>query len=114
MPKAQNQTPPPSHDSASGCLVRLSWMLIGNVALFISGIFIARHAGGFLSVADAAFWAVVTLMIGVRYLDISRFKGQTVMAGPATMGHWRRYVAIILLAALAGWGLAHALARLSA
>ncbi len=115
MPKTErNETPPQPKDSVSGCLVRLAWMLLGNVALFVAGIFIARHTGGFFSLADAAFWAVAALMIGVRRVDIERFRGQTVMGGAATMAHWRRYVAVLLLVALAGWGLAHGIARLSA
>ncbi|MBM4037959.1 MAG: hypothetical protein FJ290_05545 [Planctomycetes bacterium] len=115
MPKAErNETLPKPADSVSGCLVRLAWMLFGNVALFVAGTFIARHTTGFLSLADAGFWAVVALMIGVRRVDIARFKGQTVMGEAATMSHWRRYVAVLLLVALVGWGLAHGIARLSA
>jgi hypothetical protein len=88
-------------------------MLLGNFALALSAIFIALNAGASLCLADAVFWAAAASMVGIRYLDIARFRGQTVMSEPATMAHWRRYVVVLPAVSLGVWGLAHGVAYLS-
>ncbi len=110
MPKNESPSASPPHDSLSGCLVRLAWMFLGNGALFVLAVFIAQGPRAAISALDAAYWAVVAALIGLRYLDIKAFKGQTATSEPATMAHWRRYAVIVLAASLVGWGLAHAVA----
>lgn len=112
MPKNESPGVPPSHDSMSGCLVRLAWMLFGNVALFVLAVFISQRPGGAFSAFDVAYWAVVAAVIGLRYLDIRSFKGQTATYEPATMAHWRRYAIVVVAAALVACGLAHGIAYL--
>ncbi len=85
-------------------LLRLSWMAIGNVALFVCAALIAK--GTAPGVMDIAFFAVVVGLIAVRYVDITKFDGQTSEGKPATLSHWRRY-AVMLAALSAGvWALA--------
>jgi hypothetical protein len=91
------------------CLVRLIWMMFGNGALIICIGVIAAHKGSFLSVADAVFWVVVLALIWLRYVDITRMKGMTVFAQPATLSHWKRYVCLLLGFSLAAWAAAHTL-----
>ena len=95
----------------SGCLVRLFWFFGGNVILFFSAGFIAQRREVLVSAWDAVFWATVLAMAAVRYLDIARFHGTTASGQPATMRHWRRYVALLAAIALAVWLAAHAWAR---
>jgi hypothetical protein len=93
--------------TGAGCLVRLIWMMFGNGVLILCLIFIAGHKGSFLSAADVVFWVVVPALIWLRYIDITRMKGMTVYAQPATLSHWKRYVGILLAISVLAWVAAH-------
>jgi hypothetical protein len=82
-------------------------MLLGNVGLIFAALKIYMSTGW--SVADVAFWLIVCLLIGARYIDIVRFKGATMDGQPATRAHLKRYVLIVLLASTAVWAVARAL-----
>lgn len=100
----------PAQDRASGCFVRLAWMLIGSVILAFSALSIATSSGTVFSVVDLVFWATVAGAIWLRYIDISRLEGQTVYGQPATMAHWHRYALRFPAAALGIWIIAHIVA----
>ena len=102
----------PHVDSMSGCLVRLCWMALGNGALLLLGAHIAVSRQSFPAAVDLAFWLTVLFALGARYLDITRFHGQTVTCEPATLGHWRRYAVLMPLFSLGLWLLSHGLAFL--
>jgi hypothetical protein len=112
MSKPENTSVAPRGLKAGGCLIRLGWTLLGSVALFFSAVAIAYH-GGLLSVADGVFWGTVAACIVLRYVDVRMAGSQTVMGGPATLSHWRRYVVFMIVVGAAVWGLAHAVAYLS-
>jgi hypothetical protein len=110
MSKTENHVEPiPTEDNASGCLIRLVWMLLGNIIWAVSAISIAMHSSS-LSVADAIFWATVAGLIGVRHIDIARFGGQTASGQPATLSHWRRYAIMLVVLSFAVWIVVHAIA----
>lgn len=95
---------------ASGCLpllTRLVWTLFGVIGLFFSAISIAK--GNLPIIVDVFFWLIVLVMIGFRYLDVTRFAGQTTDGKPSTMADWRRYVPRLLLVAALLYGAAKAL-----
>ncbi len=94
----------------TGCLVRLLWLLIGNVLLVAAGLAISDNQE-FPSLADAVFWLVVAGMIAIRYIDVVRLHGETVTGQPATLAHWRRYSVMLAAVALAGWLIAHLVSR---
>jgi hypothetical protein len=98
--------------SALGCSARLFWMVLGNVALAISGFEICKSRGDRLSAGDLLFWAIVILLVSVRYLDIRFLGGQTATGQPASMGHWRRHAVLLVGASLCLWFLAHGIAYL--
>jgi hypothetical protein len=100
-------SPQPEYQNPAGCLTRIFWMMIGNCALLLAAVSVQRSAGW--SIADAALWLIVGLLIGARYLDIVRFKGTTADGAPATMAHLKRYVLLVLVAGAALWGAARAL-----
>jgi hypothetical protein len=56
----------------------------------------------------AAHALVVASLVAARFLDIRFCGGQTVDGSPADLGHWRRYVAILLPVSLllpgVAWG----------
>ena len=97
----------PAYQDPLGCLPRIFWMMLGNLGLLIVALKVYLSAGW--SMADVAYWLIVAMLIGARYVDIARFKGQTIDGGPATMAHLRRYVVLVLLAGSAMWVLARAL-----
>jgi hypothetical protein len=115
MPEIRNQTNLSSGEiSASGCLIRLCWMFIGNVALFFTAVYIWHSKSSVFSLLDIIFWGIVLFTIIIRHLDIRKFKGLTMKGdGPATMAHWRRYSAVLVLISLLIWGVAHGLAWLN-
>lgn len=96
--------------SGAGCLVRLAWMMIGNVALAACAAAIATRTGSFLSAADVVFWALVPILIWLRHVDVTHMKGQTVTGQPASLSHWKRYVGLLLASCLVAWAAAHAIA----
>jgi hypothetical protein len=61
-------------------------------------------------VMDVALFGVAVGLIGVRYLDITRFDGQTSEGEAATLVHWRRYAAATAVVALGIWGAARLIA----
>ena len=91
-----------------GCaptLVRLTWLLGGNAALFFLALSIMKRRT--LSVLDAIYWATVASLIVLRYIDISRLGGENADLEPASIRHWVRYVVILLLPSAGLWGLSH-------
>lgn len=93
----------PAHDQTmqpAGCLpllVRLTWMIFGNLALAILGVLVAQGKAPIIT--DLGFWLMALSLAGVRYVDIVRFHGDTSEGKPATLEHWRRYVVILALVA---------------
>ena len=84
-----------------GCLLRLFWMMFGNVALLFAAMNVASSDG--LGLADAVYAAVVMALLLARSVDIVKLHGLTTDATPATRGDLRRYAVSLLAVALAGW-----------
>ena len=101
LEKSEVQTEP---TGATPVLLRLIWMVLGNMALLVSATLVAK--GTAPVVTDFVFFAVVGGMIAARYVDITMFKGQTSECEPATLAHWRRYAILLALVATAMWALA--------
>lgn len=98
------------YESPQGCLLRLLWMGLGNVALVLTALWIYRSAGW--SIADILFAVIVLVLIGARYVDIVRYRGSTADGNePATMAHWKRYALTVAAVAAALWVVARALGK---
>jgi len=99
--------------SVLGLALRLFWMIIGNVVLAFSGLYILLPGRESLfSVADISYGAVIPLLIATRYADIAKFRGATAYGEPATMAHWRRYALGVLVISVVAWLLLHGIAYL--
>lgn len=93
---------------ASGCLVRLFWMGVGNLILVLAAVGISQHHAGFtLTEMDLLLWSTALGLLVVRYVDIRYLAGETADNRPATMADWRRYAAALLGVSLALWVGAH-------
>jgi hypothetical protein len=108
MPRPENQNPP-TQVNASGCFVRLVWMLLSNIVLVVCALFISKHTTNF-SLADVVFWCTVVVALWLRYIDITRLGGQTAYGQPATLAHWRRYAVLLTCLAFVLWFVAHVIA----
>ena len=96
------------YQSPRGCLLRLFWMGVGNLALVLTASWIYHSAGW--SIADILFGVIPLLMIVVRYVDIVRFQGTTVDGDePATMAHLKQYALTLVMVTAALWAVARAL-----
>jgi hypothetical protein len=103
---------PPVASPAAGVVLRVFWMFFGNAALCFVLLWIAFESRGSLSLGDAAFVAVVGALLLARYLDIARYDGATAEGAPATMVHFRRYAAGVIVLSLAVWAVLHGSAAL--
>jgi len=104
MPRTS--TPETETISGKALLTRLAWMLFGNLALLACAAVIARDDLAPLSLLSGLFWAIVGGLIGLRYVDITRYAGQTSKGEPATLRDWKRYSVGLATASLAIWALA--------
>lgn len=99
-----------SHDPPAGCLIRLFWMFGGTSILFLCAFYIIHNHVRGLALIDLGYWLTVVAMVAARWVDISSYHGDTATGEPATMSHWRRYVMILIVVALAAWIIVHLLA----
>jgi len=110
------ESPDKKPDNPFGCLFRVFWMGLGNLALFFCAYFILDRPGPFLalSVLDIAYWAVAAALAVARYVDIRSFGGNTVFGAPASMSDYRRYLLVLIGASICIWAAAHGVAALRA
>jgi len=98
-----------SYTSASGCLVRLLWTVIGHAALLITAMFIVeKHVRSF-SIYDCIYLLSIALIILSRFIDIRYLKGETVYGTPASAAHLRRHILVMVPIYLLFLILAHVL-----
>jgi hypothetical protein len=96
--------------SAMSCLLRLVWILVGPGALYLALGMIAANGAPLPSHFDAIAAAAIAVILGTRWLDITRHGGRTVYGEPATLWHWRRHALMLLGLAVPVWLLVHRLA----
>jgi hypothetical protein len=88
-------------------MARLWWMLLGNILLAFSIIFIFENRGSFFHAADGVFWITLASLVLIRYLDIRFLDGCTATGEHASITNWIRYVALLIACSTAVWVLAH-------
>lgn len=93
-------------ESMGGCLTRLVWLVAAPLTLLMLGAVVARNGSGAWSAESISYWAVVVVAVAVRYLDIFRYRGETMDGAPASREDWRRYRVRFPVLALAGWSAA--------
>jgi hypothetical protein len=104
----QNDQATDKQGTGLGIIMRLFWMVFGNLVLLISIMFVFQHEGGVFHTADVVFWITAAALVLVRYLDIKVCGGLTATGLRASMTHWIKYAAILLISSTAVWILAHA------
>lgn len=101
----QRETPQERHE-ATGCLLRVYWMLLGNVLVFLLAYGIAMR-GVYLTRIDLAYWLAAASLPLVKFIDIRFMRGTTADGAPATMSHWRRYTLMVMVITFTLWLAAH-------
>jgi hypothetical protein len=104
----QQQQPPKSPENELGCLLRIYWMILGNVLLVAAAYKIAQTEGE-LTLVDLVYWLFVVSLITARHVDIRFLRGGTSEGQPATMRDWRRYALRVLAISATLWLVAHGL-----
>ena len=89
-------------------LLRLFWMFIGNIVLFLIAVGILMGENRPLGLRDGIYWITVLLMIAIRYIDIKYLKGVTASGlSLATMTDWYRHATGLIICSGLIWGIAH-------
>jgi len=106
LPDARtSQAPEQEAHPFQALLIRLFWLALGNALLLIFAAFIAKLEPWTLTLVDAGYWGIVAMLLLARFVDIKRFHGETSNGQPATMGHLRRYAAMLVASAAAIWAI---------
>lgn len=88
-------------------LGRLMWIILGPMlSVFITYGIVTRE--GWFTTWDAAF-VVVVLMVGGRWVEQRSGSATTATGEPATVGHFKRYVRVLLPLAAGVWVAANVL-----
>lgn len=103
----------PVNAGSVGCLVRLSWMVFGNLILALCLLGIGQRPGRILSFVDAAYLVTVAALISLRYVDVRYYGGSNSTGEPTTLADWRAYSWQVVGLAVAAWCLAHGYAWFS-
>jgi hypothetical protein len=96
----------PNELSIPAALIRLYWFFIGNAILFILAIIIGSQSIKSIFLPSAIYWAVVTSLIGTRYIDIRFFNDHTTEDQSMTLYNWLRYSVLIFIFFSVVWGVA--------
>jgi hypothetical protein len=92
-------------------LGRLTWMLLGPLALVVTAFAIVSKGQGWLTSADLAFFIVLAVLPLGRWLEFRHGSPLTATGEPATPTHLRRYAAVVAASGLGVWCLANLLAN---
>lgn len=96
MDKEQKQIPEPSERMGClGALMRISWMILGNIGILVLAVLIAQRRSVILT--DILYWFDVGCLVLIRYADIAYFHGQNSEGERATMNDWRKYTVRLML-----------------
>ena len=93
----------PVKSARGAILVRLGWMVAGTLTILISALMIASEPTWTLGLRDLVFWVAVVATGILRYVDISRFHGETTNGEPATAAHLKRYLTGLTALAAVAW-----------
>jgi len=100
--------PRPRTTGGASLLARAFWMMLGNGLLAMLLVRILYQAPWSLTLADAAFWTTVALLLAVRTADARWLGGRTATDEPVTAARLRRYWAALVGGSAAAWGCAQA------
>ena len=83
---------------------RLSWGLLGPLALFFLAAYILRDGHPPLSMPSLLYFGVLVLTILLRLFDIEFLGGTTLSGRTATFDSWKSYALLAAFTATLAWG----------
>jgi hypothetical protein len=89
--------------------LRLTWTVAGHLVALFAAAQIVLGGAGRLTKADALLWLAVSVVVFARWVEVTRYDGYTLDGETVSVDRFWRFVALVLLEALALWGGAHAL-----
>src|SRR5262245_51846944 len=95
--------------SALAFLGRLTWMMIGPLALALMTFLIIAKGGGWFTGADAAYFVVLGAMLLGRWLDFHGGDPRKATGEPASAADLRRYLLVTAPIGLIIWAIANLL-----
>jgi len=84
-------------------LARVSWMILGPIALVVLCLAIVKSSAGWLTPLDAAYFAIFGLMIVCRWAEQKSGQATTATGEPATWSNFNRYVVALVPLAVVVW-----------
>lgn len=105
LPPETRSTPPIS--SISVLAARLTWLLLGPIALLMASGVIITQGTGWTTATDAVFAAIVGLMLLGRWVEHRSGAATTAAGDPATPAHLRHYLLLLPAAAVVIWLIAN-------
>jgi len=105
----KTNVPSPSQDNAGGITslsvlgARLTWVILGPIALALLAVGIVQRGNGWLTGLDGLFGLVVGLMILGRWVEQRSGAATTLTGQPATLDQCKRYTVILLVVAAVTW-----------
>jgi len=93
--------------STSAFLGRITWMMLGPMVLVLAAVAILKNADGWFAPLDAAYFAVLGLILLGRWAEYSSGGAKTANGEPATPAQYRNYMVATPMLGLAGWVIAN-------
>lgn len=103
QPKLEDCDDPRERTGIATVGARLTWVILGPMALFLIVITIVSGGRGWTTWLDAAFGAVVGLMLFGRWVEQRSGKAMTATGEPSTVADVRRYALVLLVMMAAVW-----------
>lgn len=97
------------HNTLAALLTRVTWVLAGPMALFVTLCIIGDPGSGWLAVPDAVYFAIVGLIVWCRWVEQRSGRGATIYGEPTTWDDFNRYLKALLPLALGAWVVANLL-----
>lgn len=88
---------------ASGILVRLGWVIIGPLGLFLYFAHLVRDDPPLVSFVSLAFWLMPATTLLFRYLDVRYFAGTTLEGSATTQRALKRYATGLMATGGVAW-----------
>jgi hypothetical protein len=88
---------------AAGGFARLYWMMLGNVAVLMTALAIARMPTWTIGWRDVLYALFVVGLVAVRWFDVTKLEGRTADGAPATLSDWRRFSMVVAALGAAAW-----------
>ncbi len=108
-PEPRNESTPHETGSIAMLGARLTWVIVGPLALLMVTLGIVSRGDGWLTILDVLFGVLVGAMFLGRWMEQRSGTALTIAGQPATVAQFKRYTALLLVCGSAVWATANLL-----